>query len=217
MIEGLVGKAVDKALGKLHIGEDAPSFAGKAYHKGKIVDLKNSDFKGKYYVLFFYPLDFTFVCPTEILAFDERTEDFEKANCKLIGCSVDSAFSHMKWCQTPLAEGGLRELQFPLLSDINKELAKSYNALIEYGENTGVTWRATFIVDGKGKLRHKSYNDLCVGRNVDEVLRLVKAFQYADENGEVCPAKWARKGDPTMKPAHDAKETSEYFRNNLGK
>ena len=201
----------------LFVGKPAPKFIGEAYHNGKFVHINSDDYAGKYVVLFFYPLDFTFVCPTELLSFDDHVSEFESVNTVLIGCSVDSKFSHMRWSQTPLEKGGLRELKYPLLSDISKHIGHSYHSLIDCGDDKGVTVRSTFIIDGKGILRHMSFNDLPVGRNVEEIVRLVKAFQYVDENGEVCPAKWTKKGDPTMKPCHESKETEEYFKNQLGK
>ena len=201
----------------LQIGQPAPAFATKAYQNGSFVDVSLESLKGKYVVLFFYPLDFTFVCPTEILSFDDQVKELESCGAVLLGCSVDSVFSHMRWCQTPAENGGLRELKFPLLSDISKKISNDYKSLVTEGENTGVALRSTFIIDGNGILRHMSYNDLPVGRNAAEYVRLVQAFQYTDENGEVCPAKWQKKGDPTMKPAHDAKETQEYFKKEHGK
>ena len=156
-------------------------------------------------------MDFTFVCPTEILSFSEAQSEFEKLNCQVLGCSVDSKFVHMKWVNTPKKHGGLGEIKIPLLADINKEIAKSYNCLINEGDDRGVALRATFIIDPKGVLRVMSYNDLPIGRNIDEVLRLVSAVKFTDENGEVCPAKWKKKGDPTMKPSHNADETKKYF------
>ena len=201
----------------LCIGKPAPRFEGEAYFKGKFLSIDSDAYRGKYLVLFFYPLDFTFVCPTEILTFNENARNFESNNAMLIGCSVDSKFSHMKWCQAPLEKGGLVELDFPLLSDITKDICKSYRCLMEFGPNRGVSLRATFIIDTKGILRHMSYNDLSVGRSIDEILRLVQAFQYSDENGDVCPSKWKKKGDKTMKPTHDSKVTEDYFKNTHGK
>ena len=201
----------------LFVGKPAPKFSGDAYHNGKFVNINSEDYAGKYVVLFFYPLDFTFVCPTELLSFDDNATAFESNNTVLIGCSVDSKFSHMRWSQTPLEKGGLRELKYPLLSDISRQIATDFKSLIDCGNDKGVTLRSTFIIDGKGVLRHMSYNDLPVGRNVEEIVRLVKAFQYVDEHGEVCPAKWAKKGDPTMKASHESKETEEYFKNQHGK
>ena len=199
------------------IGKKAPDFECQAYHHGKFVNVKLSDYADKYVVLFFYPLDFTFVCPTEILSFDDHADELTANNAVLIGCSVDSVYSHMRWSQTPLEKGGLRELKFPLLGDVSKDIAKAYWTLIETGNDKGVTLRSTFIIDRKGTLRHITYSDLPVGRNVDEIVRLVKAFQFADENGEVCPSKWKAKGDPTMKTSHDSKETEDYFKTQHGK
>ena len=198
-------------MSNLHIGLPAPNFKATAYTKGEFKTLSLEDFKGKYVVLFFYPLDFTFVCPTEILAFSEKAAALEELNCQLIGSSIDSQFVHARWCQTPKEHGGIGEVQMPLLADINKEVASMYNAVVQAGPDKGVSLRATFIIDDKGNLRHMSYNDLPVGRNVDEVVRLVKAFQYSDEFGEVCPAKWKKKGDKTMKPSHKDKMTQEYW------
>ncbi len=201
----------------LCIGKSAPKIQAEAYLKGKFIPINTDDYSGKYVVLFFYPLDFTFVCPTEILNFNEFASQFESNNAVLLGCSVDSKFSHMKWCQTPLEKGGLVDLEFPLIADITKDISKAYKSLIEFGGDKGVALRSTFIIDGNGILRHMSFNDLPVGRNIEEILRLVQAFQYADENGEVCPSKWKKKGDKTMKPSHDAKITEDYFKNAHGK
>ena len=198
----------------LEIGQPAPVFEGEVYFKGSFKKISLNEFKGKYVVLFFYPLDFTFVCPTEILAFNEEAHNFEANNAVLIGCSVDSKFSHMRWSQYPVDKGGIGELNYPLLTDITKEITKSYKSLINHGGDKGVALRSTFIIDTNGILRQMSFNDLPVGRNVQEVLRLVKAFQYTDEHGEVCPSKWKGKGDATMKPSHDDKITEEYFKSN---
>jgi alkyl hydroperoxide reductase subunit AhpC len=196
------------------IGKPAPEFRATAYHNGEFKEVQLSDFKGKYVVLFFYPLDFTFVCPTEILSFSSAKSEFDKLNTVLLGCSVDSHFVHMKWCKTAKKQGGIGEIEFPLLSDLAKDISKAYRCLIEDGADKGVSLRATFVIDGKGILRHMSYNDLPVGRNIDECLRLVKAFQYVEEYGEVCPAKWRKKGDPTMKTDHNEDTTKKYFEEN---
>ena len=204
-------------MNQLKIGKPAPSFSTKAYLKGNFVDVKLEDYKGKYVVLFFYPLNFTFVCPTEIISFDDHNTELQASNTVLLGCSVDSVFSHMRWCQTPLEKGGLKDLSFPLLSDVSKQICQAYHSMIDSGENNGVALRSTFIIDANGVLRHMSFNDLPVGRNVGELVRLVKAFQYVDEFGEVCPSKWTKKGDPTMKPSHESKKTEEYFASQHGK
>ena len=193
------------------IGKQAPNFSGTAYHNGEFKQVQLSDFKDKYIVLFFYPLDFTFVCPTEILSFSQAKPEFDKLNTVLLGCSVDSHYVHMKWCKTKKKQGGIGEIDFPLISDLSKDIAKAYDCLIEDGPDKGVALRATFIIDGKGILRQMSVNDLDVGRNIDEILRLVKAFQFVEENGEVCPAKWKKKGDATMKTDHKEETTKKYF------
>ena len=162
-------------------------------------------------VLFFYPLDFTFVCPTEITAFSDRANDFAALNgCKVIAASIDSKFSHLAWIQTPRNKGGLGKMAIPVLSDLNKTIAKSLGFLIDGEEDgdAGVALRGTVIVDGHGVIRHISANDLPVGRSVDEVLRLVEAFQYVDVHGEVCPTGW-KKGAKTM--IADSVKSQEYF------
>ena len=193
------------------IGKPAPYFEADAFHKSDFKRVTLDDFKGKYVVLFFWPLDFTFVCPTEIISFGEKNADFEANNTVLVGCSIDSKFVHMRWNLMPKKQGGLGNIEIPMLSDITKEISRAYRCLIEDGPNAGVALRATFIIDGNGILRHMSYNDLPVGRNVEEVLRLVQAFQYSDEHGEVCPATWKKKGDKTMKPSHNDEMTKNYF------
>ena len=163
------------------------------------------DYKGKWVVLFFYPLDFTFVCPTEIIAYSERSDEFRQAGAEVIGCSVDSQFSHLAWINTARKEGGLGEMKIPLLADITKSISRDYGVLIEEG---GVALRGTFIIDPKGILRQITINDLPVGRNVDETLRLLEATQFADKYGEVCPAGW-QKGGKSMIP--DVKKSKDYF------
>ena len=193
------------------IGKPAPYFEGDAFHQSDFKRLNLDQFKGKYVVLFFWPLDFTFVCPTEIISFGEKNGDFEANNTVLIGCSIDSKFVHMKWNLMPRKQGGLGNIEIPMLSDITKDISRAYRCLVEDGPDAGVALRATFIIDKNGILRHMSYNDLPVGRNVEEVLRLVQAFQYSDEYGEVCPATWKKKGDKTMKPSHNDDLTKKYF------
>jgi len=152
--------------------------------------IKLADFAGKYLVLFFYPLDFTFVCPTEILAYSDATPEFQKIGCNLVACSVDSEYSHFAYTETPRSKGGLGRVNFPMLSDITKKIARDYGCLIESGDESGLSLRATFIIDARGVLRHATYSDTPVGRSVEETLRLVKAFQYSDVHGQVCPAGW---------------------------
>jgi len=164
-----------------------------------------SDFKGKWVLLFFYPLDFTFVCPTEIIDFSDMSVEFNKINTQVIGASVDSLYSHFHWCKTPRKEGGLGDIKIPLIADLNRKISNDYGVLLN---DEGHTCRGTFIIDPKGNLRHFAFNDPPVGRNVAEFLRLVQAYQFADKNGEVCPAKW-KPGGKTIKP--DVEGSLEYF------
>ncbi|XP_070541024.1 peroxiredoxin-2-like isoform X2 [Ptychodera flava] len=186
------------------IQKAAPNFEGMAVVDGQFKNIKLADYKGQYLVLFFYPLDFTFVCPTEIIAFSDRAKEFEDINTAVVGASVDSHFSHLAWINTPRKEGGLGKMNIPLLSDFNKNISADYEVLID----AGVALRGLFIIDKEGIVRHKSVNDLPVGRSVDEVLRLVRAFQFVEKHGEVCPAGWTP-GSDSMKP--DPVGSKEYF------
>lgn len=183
----------------------APHFQGTAVVDGQFKDISLSDYKGKYVVLFFYPLDFTFVCPTEIIAFSDRVEEFKKINTVVIGASTDSQFSHLAWINTSRKNGGLGAMNIPLLADKSMKISREYGVL---DEESGVPFRGLFIIDGKGVLRQITVNDLPVGRSVDETLRLVQAFQFTDEHGEVCPAGWTP-GKKTMKP--DPNASKQYF------
>jgi len=166
---------------------------------GSFNNIVLSQFKDKkYVVLFFYPLDFTFVCPSEIIAFSKRINDFNEKNAIVLGVSVDSKFTHYAWTNTPLDKGGIGNISFPLLSDISKEISRNYGVLI----NNSISLRATIIIDQKGIVRHYSLNDLPLGRNVDEVLRLLDALQHTEKHGEVCPAGWT-KGKKAIQPTHD--------------
>lgn len=187
------------------IGKPAPVFRGQAVVNGSFKEISLSDYKGKYVVLFFYPLDFTFVCPTEIIAFSDRAEEFRKIGVELIACSADSHFSHLAWTNVPRKQGGLGDMNIPLLADKSGKISRDYGVYIE---DEGITFRGLFIIDTKGNLRQITINDLPVGRSVDETLRLVQAFQFTDEHGEVCPANW-RPGKDTIKPSTDA--SKEYF------
>ncbi|KAF7253906.1 Peroxiredoxin-1 [Varanus komodoensis] len=192
--------------GKAYIGKPAPDFQATAVMPdGQFKDIKLSDYRGKYVVVFFYPLDFTFVCPTEIIAFSDRSDEFKKINCELIGASVDSHFCHLAWINTPKKQGGLGSMRIPLMSDTNRAIAKDYGVL---KEDEGISYRGLFIIDDKGILRQITINDLPVGRSVDETLRLVQAFQFTDKHGEVCPAGW-QPGADTIKP--DVKQSKEFF------
>jgi peroxiredoxin 2/4 len=179
------------------VGRTAPHFKAKAVVKGGIVDeFSLRDFLGQYILFFFYPLDFTFVCPTELHAFQEKLEEFEKRNAQIIGCSIDSWFSHLAWLNTPKNKGGIEGIVYPLVSDINKSIARSYQVL---KEDEGVAYRGLFLIDKQGVVRHQLINDLPLGRSVDEALRMVDALIFFDNNGEVCPANW-KLGEKGMKP-----------------
>uniref|UniRef100_A0A0A9YQM7 thioredoxin-dependent peroxiredoxin n=2 Tax=Lygus hesperus TaxID=30085 RepID=A0A0A9YQM7_LYGHE len=184
----------------------APAFAGTAVINGEFKEISLKDYKGKYVVLFFWPLDFTFVCPTEIIAFSDRAKEFKSIGCEIIGASCDSHYSHLAWVNTPRDKGGIGAMDIPLLADKNGKIAREYGI---YDEDSGVPFRGLFIIDGKGILRQITVNDLPVGRSVDETLRLVQAFQFTDTHGEVCPAGW-KPGSKTMKP--NPRESMEYFK-----
>ena len=179
------------------VGKPAPDFTASAVVNGDFNDnFKLSDFRGKYVLLFFYPLDFTFVCPTELHAFQEQLETFKKLNCEVVACSVDSKFSHHAWLNTPKIQGGIAGVRYPIVADINKTIARDYDVLIP---QDGVALRGAFLIDRKGIVRHQTVNDLPLGRNVGEFVRLLEALQFNEEHGEVCPANW-HKGDKAMKP-----------------
>jgi len=192
----------------VRVGHEAPSFKADAIVGHQITTFNTEDYKGKWLILLFYPLDFTFVCPTEITAFSDRHKEFEELNSYVAGISVDSKYSHLAWVKTPRHEGGVGALNIPLISDITKEIARSYDVLIEEGNDSGVTLRGLFIINQNGIVRQITINDLPVGRSVDETLRLIRAFQYTDIHGEVCPANW-QPGAATMKP--DPEGCKEYF------
>jgi peroxiredoxin 2/4 len=178
------------------VTQEAPDFTAEAVMPdNSFGSITLSAFKGKYVLLFFYPLDFTFVCPSEILAFNKKVEEFKKKNCELIGVSVDSKFTHLAWKNTPIDNGGIGKIQYPLVQDLNKEIAKSYGILL----NSAVALRGLFLIDTKGFVRHSIINDLPLGRNVEEALRMVDALQFHETHGDVCPANW-KHGDEAMKP-----------------
>jgi len=155
-------------------------------------------------VLFFYPLDFTFVCPSELIAFDHRLKDFEERGIQVIGCSVDSQFSHFAWKNTPINEGGIGQVKYPLVADLNKQIARDFDVLL----NESVALRGSFLIDADGTVRHAVVNDLPLGRNIDEMLRMIDAMLFTNEHGEVCPAGWV-KGDEGMKADTDG--VAEYL------
>ncbi|KAK2151157.1 hypothetical protein LSH36_374g05036 [Paralvinella palmiformis] len=188
-----------------HVQLAAPEFQGKCVSDGQFKDIKLSDYRGKYLVLFFYPLDFTFVCPTEIIAFSDRIQEFRALNAEVVGVSTDSHFSHLAWINTPRKEGGLGGLQYPLLSDFGKTISRDYGVLVE---QAGIALRGLFIIDPNGVIRQITINDLPVGRSVDETLRLLQAFQFVEKHGEVCPANW-KPDSPTIKP--NPADSKEYF------
>ncbi|MCD4834064.1 MAG: peroxiredoxin [Bacteroidales bacterium] len=197
------------------VGKKAPLFKTSAVIKGNqiVEDFSLEQYLGKKYVLFyFYPADFTFVCPTEILAFQERLQEFEERNVAVIGCSVDSAFSHWKWLQTELKDGGIKGVKYPLVADLSKTISENYDVLAghydysETGESifhgTPQAYRGLFLIDKNGIVRHQVVNDMPLGRSTDEALRIIDALQYYEENGEVCPANW-KKGDKAIKPTQE--------------
>jgi peroxiredoxin 1 len=187
------------------IGKPAPDFKATAVVDGSFKDISLKEYKGKYVVLFFYPLDFTFVCPTEIIAFSDRIEEFRQINCEILACSTDSHFSHLAWVNTSRKQGGLGKMNIPLLADKNMEISNKYGVL---KDDEGIAFRGLFIIDHHGTLRQITINDLPVGRSVDETLRLVQAFQFTDKHGEVCPANW-KPGKKTIYP--DVAKSKEYF------
>lgn len=171
---------------------------------GTFEEVKLSDYRGKYVLLFFYPLDFTFVCPTEIIAFSDQIEQFQSLDVQVLGVSVDSHFSHFAWRETPREQGGIGQIQYPLIADLKKEIAESYDVL----SGGAVALRGLFLIDKEGVVRHQVVNDLPLGRSVDEALRMVKALQYFEQNGEVCPANW-KEGERTIRPTIE--ESKEFF------
>ena len=197
------------------VGRKAPLFEATAVvNGGEIVEkFSLEQFIGKKHVVFFfYPLDFTFVCPTEILAFQEQMEDFEKRDVAVVGCSVDSEHSHWAWLNTELKDGGIKGVKYPLVSDLSKTISENYDVLAgdyDYDEENdlslfdgaAVAYRGLFLIDKQGIVRHQVINDLPLGRSIDEALRIVDALQYFEEHGEVCPANW-KKGEEAMTASH---------------
>jgi peroxiredoxin (alkyl hydroperoxide reductase subunit C) len=178
------------------VGKDAPNFSAPAVMADGTIndDFSLADYKDQYIVLFFYPLDFTFVCPTELIAFSHRIAEFEKRGVQVIGCSIDSQFTHLAWRNTPVAEGGIGPVAYPLVADVKHEICRAYD--VEF-DAAGVAFRGSFLIDKNGVVRHQVVNDLPLGRNIDEMLRMVDALQFHEEHGEVCPAGW-NKGDQGM-------------------
>lgn len=194
------------------IQKPAPDFTADAVmSNGEFSSITLSSFKDKKYVaLFFYPLDFTFVCPSEIISFSNKVKEFESRNVQVLGVSIDSKFSHYAWRKTPVDKGGIGEIAFPLISDLTKEIARDYGVLI----NDAIALRGTFLIDKTGVVRHATLNDLPLGRNVDETLRIIDALQHTEQHGEVCPANW-KKGETAMKP--NAAGVASYLAENCKK
>lgn len=196
------------------VGRKAPDFTANAVlGDGSIVDNFNlaDSIKGKYAVIFFYPLDFTFVCPSELIAFDHRLKEFKQRGVEVIGVSIDSHFTHNAWRNTPINEGGIGNVNYPLVADINHGICQAYD--VEHPQ-AAVAYRASFLIDKDGMVRHQVVNDLPLGRNIDEMLRMIDALQFTEEHGEVCPAGW-NKGDKGMKA--DPKGVAEYLAENADK
>jgi peroxiredoxin (alkyl hydroperoxide reductase subunit C) len=187
------------------VGRKAPEFSLEGVLNGRFATYRLSDYRGKWLVLFFYPLDFTFVCPTEILAFSDRLGEFRKRGAEILGASVDSKFSHLAWTEKPREQGGIKGLAYPLLEDLKKELAAAYGVLAGDGD---VALRGLFLIDPDGVVQHATVNNLGVGRSVDETLRVLQAFQHVREHGDVCPADW-KPGTKTM--TADWEKSKEYF------
>mmetsp|Transcript_245 Transcript_245/g.285 ORF Transcript_245/g.285 Transcript_245/m.285 type:complete len:235 (-) Transcript_245:174-878(-) len=193
----------------------APSFKGLAVVGNEFKEISKTDYAGKYLVLVFYPYDFTFVCPTELISYSDAYEEFAALDAHVVGISVDSHHTHMAWTKTPRDKGGVGKLNFPLLSDMHRTISKEYGVLVEdtLDELYGAALRGLFIIDGNGKIRSVQINDAPVGRNVSETLRLIRAFKYTDEHGEVCPANWTP-GSQTIVPDHEKK--GDYFSKAFG-
>ena len=188
------------------ITKEAPDFTATAVLADNSFkeDFKLSDYRGRYVILFFYPLNFTFVCPSEILAFNNAVSEFEKHNCQLIAVSVDSHFSHLAWKNTPVNEGGIGNIQYPLVADLDKSISREYGVLLD----AGIALRGLFLIDKEGIVRHMVINDLPLGRSVNEALRVLHALQFTEKYGDVCPANW-QQGEEAMKPT--AEGVAEYL------
>ena len=189
------------------INRSIPEFSVQAFHNGEFKTVTHEDVKGKWSIFLFYPADFTFVCPSEIIAFDHRYQDFKSKGIEVIGVSCDSEFTHLAWKNTPVNAGGIGKVQFPLVSDITKDIARSFDVLF----GNAVALRGSFLLDKDGTVRHAVINDLPLGRNIDEMLRMVDTMLFTNEHGEVCPAGW-QKGDAGMKAS--PKGVAEYLDKN---
>ncbi len=193
------------------VAKQAPDFTATAVMGDNSMkeDFKLSDYQGKYVVLFFYPLDFTFVCPSEIIAFDRALDKFREKNCEVIGVSIDSQFTHWAWKNTPVDKGGIGNIRYPLVADLDKSISRRYGVLLDIG----IALRGTFLIDREGIIRHEVINDLPLGRNVDETLRMLDALQFHEQHGDVCPANW-KEGEEAMKPT--AEGVADYLAKHSG-
>lgn len=191
------------------VGKKAPDFKATVVYPDGFKEVQLKNFEGKYVLLFFYPLDFTFVCPTELLAFQEKKAELEKLGVILLGCSVDSHFSHYAWLSTPRAKGGIEGVEYGLISDIGGNIARDYDVL----SDQNIAYRGLFLIDKEGVIRHQLVNDLPLGRSVDEAVRLVKALQHVETHGEVCPANWNSEKS-AIKPSHES--VSNYLKEKFG-
>lgn len=189
------------------VSKPAPLFTEDAVADKQFASVDLSSYKGKWVVLFFYPLDFTFVCPTEITSFSDAYAEFKKRGCEIIGVSTDSKFSHLAWINTPRTEGGLGDIAYPIVADFTKKIATEYGVLLE----PGMALRSTFIIDPDGVVQFELVHNNSIGRNVDEVLRNIDALQFTRTHGDVCPANW-RPGNDTMTP--DPEKKKAYFAKN---
>jgi peroxiredoxin 2/4 len=193
------------------VTKEAPDFKATAVMAdGSFQEISLADYRGKKVVLYFYPLDFTFVCPSEIIAFDHRMSEFEKRNTVVLGCSIDSHFTHLAWRNTDINEGGIGPVNYPLIADIDKSIARDYDVLV----NEAVALRGSFLIDEEGVVRHQVVNDLPLGRNIDEMLRMVDALDFHSKHGEVCPAGW-QEGKEGMKASTEG--VAEYLASNAEK
>ena len=187
------------------VTQKAPEFSAQAVMPdGQFKTVSLSDYEGKYVVLFFWPLDFTFVCPTEIIAFSDRAKEFADLGVEILGVSIDSQFTHLAWTQTPRNKGGIGPTEYPLIADLNKQISRDYDVLLD----GGIALRGLFLIDKEGVVRHQVVNDLPLGRSVDEALRMVKALQHFEQNGEVCPANWQERAR-SINP--DVEGSKEFF------
>jgi peroxiredoxin (alkyl hydroperoxide reductase subunit C) len=190
------------------VTKEAPEFTAQAVMPdNSIKELSLKSYKGKYVLMFFYPLDFTFVCPSEIIAFDRALDEFKKRECEVLGVSVDSQFSHYAWKNTTIQNGGIGNIHFPLIADLDKSISEAYDVLLP----DGISLRGLFLIDREGIVRHQLVNDLPLGRSVDEAIRILDALQFTEKYGEVCPANW-KPGEEAMKPT--AEGVAEYLSKN---